>query len=109
MKKTRLIKLKPRLSLPDAHPVLRRKIQLFSGLHVKCRIPCVNIADRGGAILAGSMRVGHDLAAHGCVADFGAPVLPEGNKELLIASETVLRGRWFAAERCPVAIVSRGY
>ncbi len=47
--------------LPDPHTVRRSEVKLFSGLNVECRIPCVDVADRGCPERVGGVGVGHNL------------------------------------------------
>jgi hypothetical protein len=46
---------------PDVHAVGGGKVELVSRLHIECRIPCVEVADRDWPELVGGMVVGHHL------------------------------------------------
>ena len=74
-------------------------------MHVEGGIPGVDVADGGGAEFIGRMRVGENFLAQRGISGERAPVLAEGDEELLIVGETILGGRRFAAERRLVAIV----
>ena len=54
------------------------------------------------------MRVGHHLLAQRSFARLVAPVLSEGNEELLIAGESIVHWSGLALERCAVAVIRSG-
>ncbi len=73
--------------LPDADAVFGGEIEFVGGLYVEGGVPRVLVADGEGSVLAGRVGVGEDLLAEGGVADDIAPVLAEGDVELLVAGE----------------------
>src|SRR5262249_1955097 len=95
-------------ALPDAHALVGGEIQLFPALDIEVRVPGIDVTHFGGAILVGSVTIRQHLLAQSAVADFLSPVLREGNEELLIAVEAVLRGRALACERRAISIVRSG-
>ena len=74
-------------ALPDADAVFGGEVEFVGGLDVEGGVPAVFVADGEGAVLGGGVGVGEDLLAEGGVADDGAPVLTEGDEELLVAGE----------------------
>ena len=75
--------------LPDADAVFRGEVEFVGGLDVEGGVPAVFVADGEGSVLSGRVRVGEDLLTQGGVAGDGAPVLREGDEELLVAGEVV--------------------
>jgi hypothetical protein len=78
-----------RVRLPDADAVLGGEVEFVGGLYVEGGVPAVFVADGEGTKLAGRVRIGEDLLAQGWVAGDGAPVLAEGDEELLVSGEVV--------------------
>ena len=75
------------------------EVELVGGLDVEGGVPAVFVADGEGAVLAGGVGIGEDLLAESGVAGDGAPVLTEGDEELLVAGEAADLGRVAAFER----------
>jgi hypothetical protein len=94
--------------LPDVDAVLWGQVELVRGLDVEGGVPAVVVADGGGAEFVGGVGVGEDLAPEGGVAGDGAPVLSEGDEELLVAGEVVDFGGVGAFEGGVEAVVGCG-
>ena len=71
-------------ALPDADSVFGAEVELVGGLNVECLVPAIFVADSERSVLAGGVGIGEDLLAEGGVASDGAPVLSEGDEELLV-------------------------
>ena len=84
------------------------QVELVCGLDVECGVPAVVVADGGGAEFAGGVGIDEDLLAEGGVAGDGAPVLAEGDEELLVAGEVVDLGGFGAFEGGVEAVVGCG-
>ena len=57
---------------------------------------------------AWGMRIRHHLLTQCRITRFAAPILSEGNKELLIAGEAILSGSGLVAERSVVSVIGGG-
>ncbi len=84
--------------LPDADAVFGGEVEFVGGLNVEGGVPAVFVADGEGAVFARRVRVAQDLLAQGGRAGDGAPVLAEGDEELLVAGEVVDFGSLVAFE-----------
>ena len=71
---------------------------LLSGLNVEGGVPGVEVADFDRAVGAGGVTVGEHLLAECFVAILFCPGLGEGEEELLVARESVMRGRGLARQ-----------
>ncbi len=95
-------------SLPNPDAVWWGEVELLAGADVECRIPWVEVADGGGAVLRGGVAVGDHLLAERGFALLFSPILSEGKEELLVGGKAVLCGGGLARERGAVAVVSGG-
>src|SRR5438046_8555863 len=79
--------------------------QLIFGLHLERVIPGVDISHHTvDPILPRRMRVAHDLAADGIIAQLTAPCLRPPDKNTLLAGQSVDYRRRFAFERRAIGI-----
>ena len=95
-------------ALPDVDAVFGGEVELVGGLDVEGGVPAVVVADGGGAEFAGGVGIDEDLLAESGVASDGAPVLTEGDEELLVAGEVVDFGGFGAFEGGVEAVVGCG-
>src|SRR5580700_6441077 len=93
---------------PDVHPVLRGKIELVSGLHIECRVPCVEVAHGVYPELSGGVVVGHHLLPERSLSRLRCPGLCEAEEEMPVAGEAALDGSGLAREGGAVRIVGSG-
>ena len=94
--------------LPELDAVFGGEVELVGGFDVEGCVPAVVVADGAARISAWSVRIGEDLLAEGGVAGDGAPVLGEGDEELLVAGEVADFGGVAAVEGGVVAVEGGG-
>jgi len=101
---------RPRTALAHqmCNAVSRSEVELLSGLHIKCRVPCVEVAHRGRPELVGGVVVGHHLLSEKSFTRLLYPVLCEAKEELLVTREPVLDRSGLAREGGAVRIVGGG-
>src|SRR5947207_16008731 len=85
--------------LPNADALFRFEIKFLSRFHCVGLIPGIDVTDGLGAFTIGCVLIGRDLGMQSRVADLLAPRLGEGEKEPLVASESVNDRQLFAVER----------
>src|ERR1700687_5294802 len=94
--------------LPDAHAIRCSEVKFLSRLHIESGVPGIDIAHRGGPILARSMRGRQHLLPERGVPRLRSPVLAERDEKLLIAGQPISRRRGLARERSLITIVGCG-
>src|ERR1700721_104260 len=87
-----------KIVLPDADAVFGGEVKFVGGFDVEGVVPTVFVADCESAIFAGCVGIGKDLLAQGSGTGDIAPVLSEGDEELLIAGEVIDFGSFAALE-----------
>jgi hypothetical protein len=88
------------MDLPDTHPVCNCncQIQLPSRLHIKRRVPRVDIADSSRPELVGGVPVGPHILAESSFTFLRFPVVCESKEELLVAGKAVLNRSGFSCQ-----------
>src|SRR5581483_3944745 len=94
--------------LPNAHPLGGSEVQLLTGFHVERGVPRVEIAQGQRAIGSRREDVGDDLTAERRLAELGAQVLRETQKESLFGGEAADDRRWLTLQRKLVCITRGG-
>ena len=97
-----------RPSLPDADPALGRQVERLAGAGAEGGIPGIEVADHGGALLGGRVRIGQEPLDQIRLAIFAPPDLRPAEIEALVAGEAVERRRRPSPERMAIGVVGDG-
>src|SRR5215469_10241664 len=84
--------------LPDANSGIWSKIEFLPWLDIEGRIPGIHVAHFRGAVFARRMHIHQNLLTLGLLAHLGGPFLTEGEKELLLARQSLIRRRGLALQ-----------
>src|SRR5581483_11014205 len=93
---------------PDLDALGRGEIEHFARLHIKSGVPRVDVADRVSTIPRGGVGIFQHLRAQRVFTLFFAPTLAEGDEELLVPGEGILRGSGLGRERGAISIEGCG-